>query len=215
MPIMKIIVFAGICLLGGASVARATLVVPRTLEQLTKGASVVVHGRVVQMDVDSESGHRTAVVEALEVAKGSSEEKHRRDFRVPLLNRAIPRADLVEQISMAPELRLGEEVVLYLVPRAVTASGPHPGNEETFTLNGFQQGKLRVLNDARGVRRVLQWDEAPREPVLSPLELARQRTTPRLQLMRAGTASPQALPPVDDHLPTLDAVLNLARGSAQ
>jgi hypothetical protein len=212
---MKNIVFAGICLFEGIPIAHATLVVPQTIEQLTKGAAIVVHGRVVQMDVDGESGRRTAVVEALEVAKGSSAEKRRRDFRVPLLNRAVPRADLVEQISMAPELHPGEEVVLYLVPRAVTASGPQPGAEETFALNGFQQGKLRVLNDARGVRRVLQWDEAPREPVLSPLELARQRTTPRLQLVRAGTANPQALPPIDDHLPTLDAVLNLARGSAQ
>ncbi|MBS1985205.1 MAG: hypothetical protein JST16_13630 [Bdellovibrionales bacterium] len=193
-----------------SSSASATTVLPLGVDDLVGRSPVVIYGRVAQIQVDSGTGERTAVVESLDVAKSPEEFKHQRDFYVPLLNRALP-GRLMERVAGAPELRPDEELVLFLRPVDVDREGLHRrrDGQRIFALEGFHQGKLRVVHDATGARRLLTWDLAP-EGALSATQLRAQSTTPRTTGLR-----PQSVPtgvPVES-LRTLDSVLNAARAA--
>lgn len=194
---------------------RATVVIPRRLEDLAQRAPVVVHGKVVQIDVSSHNGYRTAIVEANEVVRAPVEFRQERDFYIPLANRAIPFRSLVEVIPAAPELLLGEELVLFLRPVPAGREGPYRRNDgrRLFALEGFQQGKARVFSDSEGIRRLATWDTVP-DVELSGPELQKQKTTARL----SSKSQPRALAvPADlkESCRSLDSILNLARGAAQ
>lgn len=200
-------------LLGGA--LQATVVIPRRIDDLALKAPVVVHGKVVQIDVNSKNGYRTAIVEASEVVRAPTAYRQERDFYVPLANRAIPFRGLVEVIPSAPELLLGEELVLFLRPVPVGREGPYrrTDGKTIFALEGFQQGKARVFSDSEGVRRLATWDTVP-DVELSGAELQKQKTTPRLssKSQARALAVPAAL---KESCRSLDSILNLARGTAQ
>lgn len=191
---------------GSAHWAGATTVVPETRTSLLGKAPIIVHGKVVQMEVHPTTGQRTAIVEAFEVAKGAEVYKRQRDFYIPLLNRAIPHRDLVQVVPAAPELALGDEVVVFLRPWPED-SGRADGRP-IFALEGFHQGKYRVVSDARGVRKVAAWDELPDRP-LNPAELQTQKTSVRIQ--RGASKGPVESPAVVDKLESLDSLLNAAR----
>jgi len=198
----------------------ATTLVAKSLADLTARSPIVVHGRVVQVEVNSRNGRRTAIVEALDVVRAPADYRAQRDFPVPLHNRALPRSDLVEWVPAAPELFEGEELVLFLRPLAEDDLAPSDrrlDGKTSFALDGFQQGKFRVASDERGVRRVLGWDQAP-DPALEPARLKAVRTTVRRGLGKLAT------PPLDpvltkrlggepavQRLPTLAEVLDRAR----
>lgn len=189
----------------------ATTVVPMKFNDLDRESSIIVYGKVVQLDVNPQ-GFRSAVVEALEVVRAPQALKTERDFIVPLLNRAVPRSDLVDVVPMAPELRPSEEVLLFLEALRPEDAGPYArlDGRPLFTLKGFYQGKLRVFADGQGVRRAAMWNEVP-EVKLPPIELKSQKTTTRMGL-RALT-SPELLPDAASlaRLPALDGVLNRLR----
>lgn len=204
-----------VCLLGIELTVRATTVLPRRIEDLAQNAPVVVYGKVVQIDVQSQNGFRTATIEAFEVVRAPEEFRQNRDFLVPLLNRALPHRNLVEVIPSAPDLRPAEEVVVFLRPLAESAEGPfrRTDGKRLFTLEGFYQGKARVFSDALGIRRVAAWDDLP-EVDANGQELLQQKTTPRLALgVKAQSLAVPAAAAAK--MRTLDALLNLARGSAQ
>ena len=203
--------------LGGLSVfyaacGFATTVLPQTLEQLSSRAPLVVHGRIIQIEVDGATGRRTAILEPLEIVKGLSQWKTEREFYLPLANRALPHSDLIEAVPGAPEVRAGEEIVAFL--QAV-----EPGREglfartdghRVFIFQGFQQGRYRVVRDSKGVRRALSWDE-PGERRSSPSELRKQKTTPRFRAAQLKTPVDSSL--TTDQGKTLDFVLNVVRAA--
>lgn len=186
----------------------ATTVLPETRTSLLGKAPIIVHGKVVQMEVHPTTGQRTAIVEAFEVAKGSEAYKHQRDFYIPLLNRAIPHRDLVQVVPAAPELALGDEVVVFLRPWPEGLN--RPDGRPIFALEGFHQGKYRVVSDAHGVRKVAAWDEIPDRP-LNASELQTQKTSVRLQ--RGASRGLVESPAVVDKLESLDSLLNSARAA--
>jgi hypothetical protein len=160
----------------------AATVAPRPFSDLASSSPVVVHGRVVQIEVDSESGRRTAVVEALEIVRSPEKLRTERDFRVPLLNRSIPRSELVEWVPGAPELRDGEETLLFLRPLGTDDRG----GRALYALDGFHQGKFRVVEDSHGVRRVLAWDQLA-EASVEPANLKHAKTSLRRGLRSLRT----------------------------
>lgn len=195
----------------------ATTILPMTMDDLFRESPVIVYGKVVQMEVNPQ-GFRTAIVEALDVPRAPENLKQQRDFAIPLLNRAIPRSDLVDVVSMAPELKVLEEVFLFLEPVRAGQEGPYARLDSTplFTLKGFFQGKLRIFEDQKGVRRAGAWNEIP-ETVLEHKELKKEKTTPRMSLRAQATLSVEDLK-VDSsklsNLRTLDELLNRARGDS-
>ncbi len=200
----------------GFTVAHGTTVIPLSLDDLTKRAPVIVYGRVVQIEVDSKSGWRTAVVEATEVAKGSEEFRHQRDFYIPLHDRFIPFTDIAERVSDAPDLKVLEEVVLFLRPIPQHQEGVHArrDSKRIFSLMGFHQGKLRVFRAENNVRFVAAWNERP-EKKQSLRDLQKQKTTKRFGKNKIKTQEDEKIN-LDSlkNLQSLDAVLNKARAAA-
>lgn len=194
------------------SYAQATLVVPMPVEKLVSTAKVVVWGKVVQMDVDSSTGRRTAVVEASEVVRAPEEFRNERDFYVPLENFAEAHGDLISRVTGAPELVVGEELMLFLDPISSKQEGARQrlDKRKLFALTGFHQGKLAVVTDEQGVRRVATFEQV--EPVkVSTAELRAQRTSPRWtpkQGLRAAELRESV-----EKLRTLDSLLNAVRGA--
>jgi len=212
---LKSIKSLGLLLCLVACRAQATLVVERSLEQLLRSATIVVYGQVVQIEVDSGSGFRTAIVEVKEIAKAPADLQHEREFYVPLLNRALPHTDLVEFVSEAPELRWGQEVLLCLQPVADPGVHRRLDGRPIYALLGLFQGKFTVLPDRLGVRRLASFRDLPEE-ALSAHALQAQRSTPRLQRgilprnLNIQAPEPPAML-LSEELPGLDAVLNRAR----
>ncbi len=166
--------------------SHATTVLPMNVNDLIARSSIVIHGKVVQMDVN-EKGYRVAVVEALEVLRAPEEFRQRRDFHIPLFNRAVPHSDWIDYVPSAPELVLLEELVIFLDPIAPEEEGffKRLDGQRLFSLHGFHQGKMRVLPDAAGVRRVAAWNELP-EPLNSLKDLKKQKTTKRFGVRTAS-----------------------------
>ena len=137
--------------------------VSKSLEELVDTAPVVVYGKVVALEENPLTGHRTAVFEVLEVARAPEEFKSQRDFLVPLYSRKIPGKGIRERVVGAPELKIHEELVLFLRPIAKTQEGSQrrSDGQRLFALEGFHQGKLSVVEDDQGARRVRLWNEEP------------------------------------------------------
>jgi hypothetical protein len=205
-----IVKYFALLALGLSGWARATTVVTLSPENLARQAPIVVHGRVVQMDVDGQTGFRSAIVEALDIPRAPEEFRQVRDFYIPLLNRAIPNRDEMEWVAGAPELKVGEELVLFLRPVPAESQGLHAriDGRPLFALQGFHQGKMRVVKDKRGVRRLAAWNEFPEKPV-SPVEIRGQRTTTRIK------ESVSLLTVPSSELRSLDSLLNLARDGSR
>ncbi len=203
-----------LCALLSAASALATTVAPQSLPELSRRSNLVVHGRIVQIEVDASSGRRTAVLEPLEIVKGDAIWKTEREFYIPLHNRAIPRGNLIEVVPAAPDLRYGEEVVAFLQPldRARQGAFARRDGRPVFVLEGLQQGRWRVIRDAGGVRRVLAWDEGF-ERASTPAQLRQEKTTPRTRLGKLVT--PQDKRDEISQSRTLDSLLNLVRGNAR
>jgi len=191
--------------------AHATTVRPLDVDQLMQLAPIVVYGKVVQIEVSSETGLRTAVIEAMEVPKGPADIRERRDFHVPLFNRAIPRSDLIERVPSAPELQVLEEVVLFLEPRPRAEKGLffRTDQRDLYYIQGLYQGKMRVLSDRLGRRHVAAWSQVP-DKIMTDRELRKQRTTPRAALSETQVSLRTATVQVET-LPTLYSLLNQAR----
>lgn len=211
--LFTLISLSSICLSAGA-----TTVLSLSPEQLVERAPIVVYGQVVQIEVDSLTGRRTAIFEATEVAKSPQEFRSQRDFYIPLLNRAIPHRDLMEWVAGAPELKLREELVVFLRPIDPDQEGVNRRNDtrRIFALEGFQQAKLRVFRDEAGVRRLATWAERPeREP--TPPEVRAQKSSARVKTSRKGTPESQslarALRSEAPSMRTLDSLLNAARSA--
>ncbi len=190
----------------------ATTVLQESSESIARRAPVVVYGKVVQIDVDSQSGFRTAIVESIETARAPQEFQNLRDFYIPLLNRSIPNRDEVEVVFSAPELHLLEEVVLFLAPIDPAKEGyfRRTDAKQLFTLEGFYQGKMKVAEDLYGVRHALAWNEVV-ESSMTAIDLKKQKTTPRLKVHSksapVGVLDPKSL----SHSMTLDSILNISR----
>ncbi len=189
------------------SEAKATWVVPETIQSLSKKAPLVVYGYVAQIEVHSQTGRRTALVEALDVAKSPKLLENQKEFLVELTNRGIPRSDLVEIVSGAPELKVGEEVVLYLRPAtdSLTQFRSRTDQKPLFVIEGFHQGKLRVFRNQNGVRQVWTLSHRNSQISLTPEEIKKQTTTQRVK-------APVYLKSQDsDNVISLDSVLSQAR----
>ena len=198
------------CLALGSIGSWALTVVPMGLSELARKASVVVHGRVVQIEVDPISGRRTAILEPLDVVKGDVLWKQERAFYIPLLSRAIPRSDLIQTVPGSPNLELEEEVVAFLQPVDPAREGAlaRRDGRRIFVLEGLQQGRWRVVQDKNGIRRALSWDEAP-EKLLSADALRAQKTSRRLKARSLRTPRSTDL----ENRRTLDSVLNAVRAA--
>ncbi len=136
-----------IALLSGP--ARGTTLRPMDLAELATAASVIVHGRVVEVRPEWVRGGRqidsSVTVEVETLFKG--EPPRRFSFVSP----GGQIGDFRSVVPGAPELSSGAEVVLFL------AAG---GAERTASLVGLAQGVLRVVSEA-GAKRV-------RAPLLVP-----------------------------------------------
>jgi hypothetical protein len=190
----------------------ATLVVPETPESLAVKAPIVAYGFVTQIQVNPETGYRTAVFEALDLAKSFNQRKKQKEFLVELTNRAIPKSQLVELVSGAPELKLGEEVVLFLRP--IEARSRRRSDQKSFfSIEGFYQGKMRVVRDSQGVRRALAWNSLPAEQGVSMKALYHQKSTHKLKVdqIKSQNSGDESL----KEARTLDSILNFARENSQ
>ncbi len=201
----------GLCLLINFR-ALATLVIPETPFSLVEKSPIVVWGSVVQIEVDSQTGYRTAVLEVKEIPKSPERLRQSKEFWIELQNRGVPRTDLVELVASAPELKVGEELVVFLRPLKQN----HPkqikrtDSRELFSLEGFYQGKLRVYQDSYGVRKVWAWNEGPDDVALSPKEIQTSKTTPRMAMGKIKAAAVVRKSEEEQGI-LLDSLLNRAR----
>jgi hypothetical protein len=123
--------------------ATATVVLPIDFRELTTSASVIVHGRVVDVRAEWVDGRRAVetfvTIEADEYLKGGLGE--RVTFKVPGGQLGRYRTVFVG----APSFEAGDEVVLFL-----KSNGP----SFPFVI-GLTQGVFRVTSDARSGGRVV------------------------------------------------------------
>ena len=194
-----------------STLAHATLVVPKSLDELAARSPVVIYGNVTQIEVDPKTGLRTALFESLETVRAPEAFKKQRIFAIPLWDRAIPRSDLIERISGAPELKWSEELVLFLTPVERSQEGLYRRADKSplFAIDGFHQGKFRVLRDASGVRYVAAWNQSPTDNPLSAQELRQQKTTPRALLTSKRTLSDKD----SESYRSLDSLINAVRSA--
>lgn len=124
-------------------VARASTLRPMDLAELALEASVILHGRVVEVRPEWVRGGRqidsVVTVEVETLFKG--EPARRVSFFSPGGQIGVYRT----VVPGAPELAPGAEVVLFLAPS---------GAERTPSVVGLSQGVLKVLPDANGAKRV-------------------------------------------------------------
>lgn len=158
----------GLAALVAAGTARATVLVPANLTNLTRAAHVIVHGRVVSVQpqwADGRRGVETIVrLQASDYLKG--------DFGNEILIR-VPGGELGRYRSVlpgAPTFREGDEVVLFL--GASPPSLPY------------------VLGLSQGVFRLVQ-DPATGMTVVTPPPLVASRT----RALRVQRGDPQRRPP--------------------
>ncbi len=183
----------------------ATTVEPFSQDRLLREAPLIVHGVVVQIET-GRGGRRSARLEAREVLRAPDGFRGLSEFRLPLRNHVSPDGRMAYRVGLAPDFKVGEEVVAFLVPR-----GQAGDVAAGFDLLGFHQGKFRVVSDATGVRRVRSWDQAPEAP-LSDEELAAQRRgTARFQTKSSSLQLPLVGGGEAQQLMTLDELLNRAR----
>ncbi len=145
MPLAKyrwLIVFLNVAVLWGAG---ATTVMPMDVQKLSEKAQIVVHGRV--FEIKNENGARYAQVEIFEQVRGIEVTS---PVSVDLLQKASRKEGWVERVAEAMELRVGEEVLVFL-------NRSH--RNQRWVPVGLQQGKYRIVTDQRGVRRALSWKD--------------------------------------------------------
>lgn len=152
-----------------SAASQATLVAPRTLEQLAATASVVLWGRVDRLEIDSQTGVRKAVIRRTEAYSPAESarfaEAGEKEFFVRLENRAIPGSALIERVAGAPDLRADEEVLIFLSP-ALRSSPINSSTQATLWIpTGFHQGIYRIMKDKEGLRRALSFREWATAPV--------------------------------------------------
>lgn len=145
---MTVVAMVSIALL--PCLARGTTLRPMDLAELALEASVIVHGRVV--DVRPEwvrNGRQIDSIVTIEVETLLKGEPNRRVSFVSLGGQIGAYRTVVPG---APELAPGAELVLFLAPS---------GAERTTSVVGLAQGVLPVVSDAGGRKRV-------RVPLLVP-----------------------------------------------
>jgi len=192
---------------------QATMVLPYSVDNLLKEAPVVVYGQIVFIETDSKTGYRTAVLEAREIAKSPKLFESRRDFFIPLFNRALPDKKTVERVAASPEFRLYEDVLVFLRPYQDRDLGQRrrADGEPLFALMGFHQGAMRVYEDTLGIRRAARWDQdQPTE--ISNHELVSSRSLSDAKKTKADRLEDLVVPV--EELPTLNSLLNQARAFA-
>lgn len=189
-----------------ATMTLGTSILTMNTQELTRTADVIVFGTVTQILVNEKTNDRSALIEAFETPKCPSDLTHLREFQVQLLGRTLPGGEIVEKYLGAPELLEGEKLVLYL-------KRVRNINADQFTIVGFHQGKLKVLKDARGVRRVAGPLELPPTFTTKQFPPQTQSTPKKTFLSQDFPAIPKTLRQAQGPLPTLDEVLNLARQS--
>lgn len=128
--------------------ARATSVEPMDINKLSVRAKTVIYGRVLSVHVDK-NGWRTAQVQVLEQVRGFQVGSL---VEVRLLQRGSRDEGWIERVSEAPELRVDEEVLLFLNWSAQLSA---------WVPIGLQQGKYRIVVDQWGARRALSSRDAP------------------------------------------------------
>lgn len=170
-----------------SAIVRATSMVEEPLDRLLQRASGVALAHVDRIDVAPGTGRRTAVLRVTEAVGSLPAE-----VRIALWNRKLPGRDLAEAYLGAPEFRPGEDVVVVL-------KGPFENGD--FGLEGFVQGKFRVVTDAQGVRRVWSWKDEP-EPLFDAARPAGVKVSRPLVTGAEGS-----------RLMTLSDLLNRARAS--
>ena len=138
---MTAVALVSIALLPGS--ARGTTLRPMDLAELALEASVILHGRVVEVRPEWVRGGRqidsVVTVEVETLFKG--EPARRVSFLSPGGQIGVYRT----VVPGAPELAPGAEVVLFLAPS---------GADRTTSVVGLSQGVLKVLRDASGPKRV-------------------------------------------------------------
>jgi hypothetical protein len=209
---LKSLFFLSGCL--GGFLSHATLVEPMDSGALVRRAPIVAYGQVAQIEVDASTGRRTAIFEAFDLAKAPQAYKHERDFYIPLMNRAIPQSDLVETVIGAPELKLGDVLVVFLAPLLESELGPNERRADgrpVYSLVGFHQGKFRVVKDRDGIRRALSWDEGQENssrPKVADLRSA--KTTKRVEARIS-----EEIVNGSEKFQSLDSLLSKARAAPQ
>jgi hypothetical protein len=119
-----------------ASPAHATSVRALSLEALARGADLVVHGRAVDRSSEWVSGGKliqtTTRVRVLEQLKGTAPGE-----LIEVREPGGTVGELTQKAWGAPEIGVGEEVVLFL--RKL------PGARPRFSVEGFSQGRFTVV----------------------------------------------------------------------
>ncbi len=181
--------------------------------ELVQLSQVVVWGEVVQIDIHPVTGYRSAVLEAREVVRAPEEFSSLRDFKIALENRYLRKDDLLERVQGAPELKVGDEVLVFLdamKPEKHKLRYEASRGETLFSLRGFQQGVYRIFSDENGVRRALSWNQMAL-PKLSDADLKTQKSGLRKKRSLVSQSLPRESKNLD--LPTLDSLNNLVRAT--
>lgn len=129
-------------ILGGSAPVRATVIVPRTIEQMTHDAERVVRGRVLSSraawDQQRKRIYTTTEVEVLEQLQGSRDVP--RTVSIRTLGGEVGEVGM--RVSGTETFTPGEEIIVFLRRDPLTTSA--------FQVVGMSQGKYRIERDADG-----------------------------------------------------------------
>jgi hypothetical protein len=129
-----------LAVLASSGVAQGTVVAPMDLASLTRSADLIIRGAVLDtrasVSEDRRQIHTLASVRVLARQKGEC---------FPEIHVRLPggsAGDLTQRVAGAPELFVGDEVLLFL--RRL------PGEKPVYAITGFSQGKFNIVEDRKG-----------------------------------------------------------------
>lgn len=121
----------------GAAPARATVMVPMTLEELTADAVLVVRGRVVGRDAAWDRAHERIYTTARLVVTETVLDRQKSDEREVLVRSLGGEVgEIGMKVAGSPQLGIGEDVLLFL--------RVDPAEPSTFAVVGMNQGRFDV-----------------------------------------------------------------------
>lgn len=133
------VMFVAAAILLVSSAAQGTLLVPLTIEDLTRKSDVVVRGTVLAQDArwspDRHLIYTFVRVRVDETLKGAA------DAEVMVQRPGGTLGDITQRVHGAPEFADGEQVVLFLARL--------PSRTPMYVVEGMAQGKLKVEGAAQ------------------------------------------------------------------
>jgi len=138
----------------------ATLVKPMGVKELSKNADCVFWAAVKEIHVDPQSFFRKAELRLKENIESEACVREETTLRGPIYvrleNRYIPSSQSFEKVVGAPELKVGEEILVFL-SRAKNKEAQNRG----YSVTGFHQGIYRIFKDSLGRSKALSFREMP------------------------------------------------------